>query len=101
MRKVAVPEDFECYQSYQEITVRVKVPKGLTSETAMLVLDGEEAEAIKWFKENCGSPKIIDCEDGANQVFEWFYKGDEIYYDGTLYVGFEFYVGDRENWEVE
>ena len=47
----------------------------------------EEAEAIKWFREKCGEPKVIDC-------------GDEIYYDDTLYVGFEFYAGNRDNWEV-
>jgi len=100
IKKVAKPETIEWYRDYQEITVRVRVPKGLTVESAMLVLDREEAEAIKWFRENCGEPKVIDCGDGT-QLLEWFYRGDGIYDDDTLYIGFQFYVGDRDNWEVE
>ena len=99
IRKVAKPENIECYANYQEITVRVRIPKGLTIESAMLVLDKEEAEAIKWFIEKCGKPAIKECGDNT-QILEWFYSGDEIYYDDTLYVGFEFYIGDRDNWEV-
>ena len=99
IRKVAKPENIECYANYQEITVRVWIPKGLTIESAMLVLDKEEAEAIKWFIEKCEDPAIKECGDDM-QILEWFYSGDEIYYDDTLYVGLEFYIGDRDNWEV-
>ena len=99
IRKVAKPESVEYYLNYQEITVRVRIPEGLTIESAMLVLDREEAEAIRWFRENCGEPRVEDC-GGGYQLLEWFYSGDEIYYDDTLYVGFEFYVGDRDDWEV-
>jgi len=99
IRKVAKPENIECYTNYQEITVRVRIPKGLTAESAMLVLDKEEAEAIRWFRENCGEPETMDCGDGT-QILEWFYSGNEIYCNDTLYIGFEFYIGDRDNWEV-
>jgi hypothetical protein len=102
LRKVAVPkEEIECYRDYQELAVSVKVPKGLTPETAMLVLDRDEAEAIKWFKQSCGLPKTFECGDGEHQTFEWFYRGDNIYSDGILYIGFEFRVDDCENWKVE
>jgi hypothetical protein len=101
LRKVAEPKEIECYRDYQELTVTVKVPKGLTPEAAMLVLDKEEAEAVKWFKENCGSPKTFECGDGEHQTFEWFYRGDNIYSEGALYIGFEFRVDDCENWKVE
>jgi hypothetical protein len=101
LRKVAEPKEIECYRDYQELIVRVKVPKGLTPEAAMLVLDKEEAEAIKWFRENCGPPKVIDVGDGEHQTFEWFYKGDNIYSDGILYIGFEFRIDDCGNWKVE
>ena len=100
VNKAANPEKVECYTNYQELTVTVKVPKGLTPETAMLVLDKEEAEAIKWFKEKIGAPKIAEGEDGE-QTYEWFYSGDEIYWDGCLSVGFEFRVDEKENWAVE
>jgi hypothetical protein len=101
LRKVAVPQEIECYRDYQELIVRVKVPKGLTPEVAMLVLDREEAEAIKWFKQSCGLPKVVDGGDREHQAFEWFYRGDNIYSDGILYIGFEFRVDDCENWKVE
>ena len=101
LRKTAVPEEVECYRDYQELTVRVTVPKDLTPESAMLILDKDEAEAIKWFKENCGEPKVVECGDGIRQTLEWFYSGEGIYSESTLYLGFEFYVGDRDNWEVE
>lgn len=99
LRKVAKPLEVECYQNYQELVIRVRVPKGLPPEVAILVLEGDEAEAVKWLIKNCGSPKIAD--DGNHRVFEWFYRGDEIYYDGVLQIGFEFQVDGRENWEVE
>ena len=93
-------EKVECYTNYQEITVTVKVPKGLTLQTAMLVLDKEESEAIKWFTRVVGSPKITEGEDGE-QTYEWFYSGDEIYWDGRLSMGFEFNVDEKENWSIE
>jgi hypothetical protein len=100
VNKAANPEKVECYTNYQELTITVKVPKGLTTETAMLVLDKEEAEAIKWFTETIGAPKITEGEDGE-QTLEWFYNGDEIYWDGCLSIGFEFRVDEKENWTVE
>jgi hypothetical protein len=100
VNKVANPEKVECYTNYQELTVTVKALKGLTPETAMLVLDEEEAEAIKWFTENVGPPKIAESEDGE-QTLEWFYSGDEIYWDGCLSIGFEFRVDEKENWTIE
>ena len=99
LRKVAKPVEVECYQNYQEFVIHVKVPSGLTPETAVLVLEKDEAEAVKWLMKNCGPPKILD--GGGCQVFEWFYRGDEIYYDGALHIGFEFQVDGRENWEVD
>ena len=101
IRKVSKPENIECYRYYQELRVRVRVPKGLTAEVALLVLDKEEAEAIRWFRENCGEPKVIDCGDDT-QILEWFYSGDGIYGEDedTLYIGFEFRIEDHGNWEV-
>lgn len=100
LNKAANPEKVECYTNYQELTITVKVPKGLTPETAMLVLEKEEAEAIKWLTTAIGPPKIAESEDGE-QTYEWFYSGDEIYWDGCLSVGFEFRVDEKENWTVE
>jgi hypothetical protein len=100
LEKVAKPQSVECYQNYQEITIYVEVPKGLSLDAAMLVMDKEEAEAIKWLRERCGKPEIM--ENGESQIFKWFYAGDEIYYDGVLNLGgFEFPVDERKNWTVE
>ena len=101
MKKVAIPEKLECYRDYQELVIRVKVPKGLTPETAVLVLDREEAEAIRSLMTLCGEPKI---EKGEKDelVFVWYYRGDGIYDDGVLYLsGNELRVDERESWEVE
>jgi len=100
VEKTAKPETVNCYTNYQELTITVKLPKGLTPQTAMLVLDKEEAEAIKWLTETIGTPKIAEGADGE-QTYEWFYSGDEIYWDGCLNIGFEFQVDEKENWAVE
>ena len=99
IRDAAKPENIELFTNYQELVIRVRVPKGLTVESAMLILSREEAEAVKWFTETCGEPKMVEEDDAV--VFEWFYRGEGIYYENTLYIGFEFYVGNRDNWEVE
>jgi hypothetical protein len=101
LRKVAVPKEVECYRNHQELKVRVNVPIGLNMETAALILDKDEAQALKWFREVCGEPKVEDCGDGAHQILEWSYEGDEIYCDDTLYLGFEFSLEGRDNWTIE
>jgi len=100
LEKVAKPQSVECYQNYQEVTIYVEVPKGLSLDAATLVLDRDEAEAIKWLRKRCGKPEVID--NGKSQILKWFYTGDEIYYDGVLNLeGFEFPVDERKNWAVE
>jgi len=100
MRTAGSPEDVECYANYQELVVKVRLPQGLTTEAAMLVLDREEADAIKWLNDNCGPPKVT--KRGNEDEFEWHYKGNGIYSenDDDLYVGFEFSLESRRNWEV-
>jgi hypothetical protein len=66
----------------------------------MLVMDKEEAEAIKWLRKHCGEPEVLD--SGESRTFKWDYAGDGIYSDGTLYLsGFAFPVDERKNWSVE
>jgi hypothetical protein len=100
LEKVAKPQSVECYQNYQEITIYVQVPKGLSLDAAMLVMDKDEAEAIKWLRKYCGEPEVLD--NGKSRIFKWDYAGDGIYSDGTLYLGgFKFPVDERKNWSVE
>jgi len=100
LEKIAKPDSIECYQNYQEITIYVEIPKGLTLDAAMLVLDKDEVEALRWLRKHCGEPKVTD--NGKNQLLEWFYAGDEIYFDGSFYFdNFEFSVNERKNWAVE
>jgi hypothetical protein len=99
LEKVAKPQSVECYQNYQEITIYVEVPKDLSLDAAMLVMDVEEAEAIKWLRKHCGEPEIEN--NGKSRTFKWSYAGDEIYCDGIFYFGdFEFSVNERDNWSV-
>ncbi|RLF12948.1 MAG: hypothetical protein DRJ69_00170 [Thermoprotei archaeon] len=97
------PEKVECYRDYQELTVRVKVPAGLTPEVAVLIGDKDEAEAIRWLTENCGKPKVVE-NGGDDELLEWMYCGDGIYddYENKLYLGgIEFDLNKHRNWEVE
>jgi len=99
IRKIAKPLCVECYQDYQEIVICVKVPKGLSPEMALLVLDKDEAEAIKWLMKTCGEPKIV--EAGKHWIFKWLYSGDGIYYERTLHLGdIRIDLNEHKNWEV-
>jgi len=96
-------EKIDCYRYYQELAVRVKVPSGLTPEVAVLIGDKDEAEAVRWFMENCGKPKIVE-NGGDDELLEWFYEGDGIYddYENKLYLGgIEFDLNKHKNWEVK
>lgn len=97
----AKPQKLECHANYQEISVSVRVPKDLTLQTAILVLGQDEARAIHWFMEHVGSPEVAETTTVGEQVFTWVYAGDEIYSDGCLYLGFDFMVGQKDNWTVE
>lgn len=102
MREAAEPVEVAAYTDYQSLTIRVKVPAGITVESAMLILERDEAETIKRLREICGEPRVIMM--GDSQVFEWTYEGDGIFnrFDGVLRLnGFEFSVVDHENWLVE
>jgi hypothetical protein len=100
LRKATLPSGMECYANFQELKIQVTVPEKLALETTMLVLDKEEAQAIKWLMKHCGKPKI-SCKKNGTQTFEWFYRGDGIYDNGILYLGgLEFDVEGRSNWEV-
>jgi hypothetical protein len=100
LEKVGLLQSLECYENYQEIAISVTVPRGLSVEVAMVVYQGVEAEAIKWLLKNCGQPEIVDGNNG--RIFKWYYRGDEIYSDGILYLGnFQFEVYKYKNWSVE
>jgi len=92
-------EKVECFTGYQELVIEAEVPKGLTPESAMLVLDADEAEAVRKLTELCGRPEVS--KDGDKQFFVWLYKGDRLYCEGTLYLpGCRFEVWRRRNWKV-
>lgn len=99
LRKVAKPVELDCYTNYQRLEISVSVPSGVTPESALLILGKKEAEALRWLLKYCGKPQIED--SGKRGVFKWYYEGDGIYDDGTLYVGFEFQVERYRNWNVE
>jgi hypothetical protein len=101
MNMAAKPTEYNVYRDYQVLEIRVKVPKGLGIETAMLILDFEEAEALRRLKQLSSKMEIQEAEDGS-RYFVFEYEGDGIYDDGILYLqGFAFSLDDRENWEVK
>ena len=100
LQTAATPTDISTYTYYQYLRICVRVPRGLTHDTMTVVLDKEEAEAIRWLLSNCGEPQIGEC--GDEEEWKWEYKGDGIYNDESiLNVGFEFDIASRKNWQVE
>ena len=94
-------EEYEVHTNYQEVTVKVKVPKGSSFEAALLILDGEEAEALKELKEVSQGTKVE--EDAENRFFIFEYRGDGIFDDcqNLLLVGkVAFDLSQRDNWGV-
>jgi hypothetical protein len=101
MRTAANPDSVEWWTNYQQLEISVRVPHGLTPQAAMIVLDKEEAQAIRWLVENCGEPKVTEL--GNQDKWSWIYRGENIYSynNDTLYLGFEFSLESRKNWLVE
>jgi len=94
-------EEYEVHTNYQEVTVKVKVPKGSSFEAVLLILDREEAEALKDLKEVSQEVKVE--EDAENRYFIFEYRGDGIFDDcqNLLLVGkVAFDLSQRDNWEV-
>ena len=92
------PEKTEYYRNYQELIIRVRVPRGSTVESLALI-DEEEAKALKWLTEKCGEPKVE--EDGDEQLLTFNYKGEGIYFDPELYLGpYTINLKEKRNWEV-
>ena len=94
-------EDYDVYINYQELTISVEVPKGLSFEAAMLVLPREEAEMLRMLREHCEEIEIK--EEGGRRLFIFKYRGDEIYdeFDDELFLGgISLKLSDRPNWTV-
>jgi len=95
-------EDYNVYTNYQELTVIVKVPKGLSFESAMLVLPREEAEMLKALKKRCEKVEVE--EEGNRRFFIFKYRGDGIYdelYDELFLEGISLNLSERPNWRVQ
>jgi len=94
-------EDYNVYTNYQELAVIVEVPKGLSFESAMLVLPREEAEMLKALKKHC---EKVEVEEGDRWFFIFKYKGDGIYdefYDEFFLEGISLNLSERPNWRVQ
>ena len=92
------PQKIEEYRDYQELTIKVRIPKGSTIESLALI-DEEEAKALKWLTEKCGKPKVE--EDGDDQLHTFNYKGEGIYFDPELHLGpYLINLEEKRNWEV-
>lgn len=108
-----------CYDNFQRLEVSVMLPAEMTLEAAVLVLDEEQAKAIKFFLRECGAPKVLDVGSGADggkgtgsemgggngrqRVFKWLYEGSGIYdqQDNVLYIGdLKLDLNKKKNWQV-
>ncbi|OYT46499.1 hypothetical protein B6U84_00215 [Candidatus Bathyarchaeota archaeon ex4484_40] len=95
-------KEYDVYKNYQELTITVEVPVGLTFEAATLVLDREEAEVLRALRDECEEVKVE--VDGDVQRFVFHYKGDGIYslFADELHIhGLSLSLRDKPNWRVE
>ena len=100
MNKLKPIKPLEVFRNYQEIAIKLTLPEGMTIETIPLVFDARDVKAVRWLTEKCGKPKRIKW-NGKEQLM-WLYKGDEIYYGGTLWAGaVEINVYEKEYWDVD
>ena len=94
-------KEYDVYKNYQELTITVEVPVGLTFEAATLVLDREEAEVLRALKDECEEVKVE--VDGDVQRFVFHYRGDGIYsqFMDELHIhGLSLSLRDKPNWRV-
>jgi len=96
------PKKMNTYENYQELTIQITTPKGVTLETAGLILPAEEVSALKWLYTFLGKPTIKPHSDPDKQILEWKYSGDGIYNSltNTIYLPNEINLFNRKNWKV-
>jgi hypothetical protein len=72
------PLKIEVYDAYQELTITVQCPRGLSVKTTPLILDAETAELLNRLYPLCKTKKI------RNETIILKYAGERIFGDGEF-----------------
>jgi hypothetical protein len=67
------------HQYYQEATVSVRVPLGITESTMPLIFTDEERRALRELRKYCGEPQVTT--EKSEQVWTFRYMGEESFGD--------------------
>jgi hypothetical protein len=101
MRKNQV-EAITLFVDMQNLTIAVALPPHVTADLVALILNHDDACAVKYLNDHCGKAKKIT---RANKtVLVWHYRGDGIYNEDEdkLYVGdTEINLEEKPQWTVE
>ena len=100
---IQTPKGFGAYTNYQELTITVKVPKGIARNVGIvpLVMNPEEANAILCLISSCGEPEVTRCGK-KHEILTWNYRGERIYNvdEDVLHVADGIDLFERKNWTV-
>ena len=102
LKKLKPVKPLKIYRDYQEIRITLVVSKGVTMKTMPLVMDPEDASAVRWLIDQCGPPKRA--KQGDKEVLEWFYRGNRIFSDveATLWAGdVAINLDEKKYWNVD
>jgi hypothetical protein len=94
----------DCY-NYQELTIAVTLPQEasarIESDALAMIIDPDEARAIRWLNQHCGAPRVTG--QGSNRKLTWQYSGEHIFSADRrrLFLDQLFQVDTRPNWKIK
>jgi len=93
-------EEVTVREGQQALRIRVELPKGVSMETAPLLLDADEVNALKLLVKVAGKPKVKRVK--GSEVWEWCHIGELSYVEALneLFYGDDFAFKLPCNWRV-
>jgi hypothetical protein len=76
------PLKIEDLDDYQDLTIEVTLPRGITEEAAPLIINDNTLRIIRGLRRRCGKPQIIDGKKTRKMVFHYVGE-DTIYYKSS------------------
>ena len=84
------PSNVQVYDCYQELVVQFVLPRGISKDTLLLVLNREQLLIMHRLTTQCRTPKITRTNEKEIWTFE--YAGERIFFD---YHNSQFRIGEH------
>jgi GNAT superfamily N-acetyltransferase len=96
-------ERVEGFEDLQRLTITVALPPKITPNLIALILDPDDARAVKYLNDNC--EEATETTHGRVRRIVWHYRGDGIYDEDAdaLYLGGKTKINleKKKQWTVE